>query len=102
MLNDQESPVLKVGTPVGRKAHSDATLLAAPVDRRLPEQSQSFCHGRRQYGRPMMAITVKKQLGPVRHVLSQMVVAGTVSVPDPVVVRVSSEPQQEEDVDHGE
>jgi hypothetical protein len=37
----------------------------------------------------MMAMMAKKNLGPVRHVLSQMVVAGVMIVSPPVQVRVS-------------
>ena len=43
--------------------------------------------GYRSFGRPLMALTALKP-GPVRHVISQMVVAGAMVVTPPLKVRV--------------
>lgn len=77
-----------VGGPLTRRNHEEATLLASPKTDRLARLAASRCHGRKLLGRPLMAMTAKKSLGPVRHVLSQMVVAGTMVVQPPVAVRV--------------
>ena len=90
MLTETSAALLKVGSAVARKSHDEATLLAKNHDGALEQQSKSFCHGRRQFGRPMMALTAKKSLGPVRHVLSQMVVSGSMVVNPPVQVRITS------------
>lgn len=43
----------------------------------------------------MMALSAKKSLGPVRHALSQMVVAGTMVINPPVQVRITSDTAEE-------
>jgi hypothetical protein len=95
MLNEDEI-VFNVGTPVSRKSFDDATRLAEPVDLRLSKDRMSLCRGVRTFGRPLMALVVKKELGNIRHALSQMVVAGTMSVPGPVTIRVPSLSKEEE------
>jgi len=67
----------------------DATLLSSPTNKKLFEESGSHCAGSRRWGKPLMALTVKKNLGKVRHALSQMVVAGTMTVQKPVQVRIT-------------
>ncbi len=86
---------LKVGTDIGRRGFEAAVLLGDARDLRLASGSASFCHGRRHFGRPMMALATKKSLGPVRHALSQMVVAGTVLVQQPVQVRITASQGEE-------
>jgi hypothetical protein len=100
MLKDDSAALLKVGSAVSRHGYDQAILLATQKDDILEKRAQSFCHGRRQFGRPMMALTAKRSLGPVRHVLSQMVVSGTMTVNPPVQVRISS--PQEGAVESGE
>lgn len=92
MLNGAEmlkAGVLVVGGPITRWAHEEAVRLSAPrelVD--LAKPAASVCHGRKQMGRPMMAMMTKKNLGPVRHAIAQMAVGGTMVVQPPIVVRV--------------
>ena len=43
--------------------------------------------GYRSFGRPLMALTALKP-GPVRHIITQMVVAGAMVVTPPLKVRV--------------
>jgi hypothetical protein len=90
MLKDPPRVDLKVGGPITRKSHDDAVLLASNNEKQFAENAKSYCHGRRQFGRPMLALTAKKSLGPVRHILSQMVVAGSMKVNPPVQVRITS------------
>jgi len=78
-----------VGGPLTRRNHDEATLLSTPLERGLVAMARSHCHGAHSFGRPMMALLAKKNLGPVRHVLSQMVVAGVMIVSPPVQVRVA-------------
>lgn len=47
--------------------------------RMLPFREDSL-YGTRSVKKPLIAITTKKDPGPVRHALSQMVVAGTMTV----------------------
>jgi hypothetical protein len=47
--------------------------------RMLPFREDSL-YGTRSVKKPLIAITAKKEPGPVRHALSQMVVAGTMTV----------------------
>lgn len=82
-------PKLVVGGPLTRRNHDQATLLSTPLEKGLVDMARSQCHGTHSFGRPMMALLAKKNLGPVRHVLSQMVVAGVMIVSPPVQVRVS-------------
>ena len=46
-------------------------------------------HGERNHVWPMMALRTQPELGDCRHVLSQMVVAGTMSVFPPIHISVS-------------
>ncbi|HMV67476.1 MAG TPA: hypothetical protein PKA64_11545 [Myxococcota bacterium] len=87
-MGDASLLAASVGGPLTRQNHEEATLLALHKTDRLARLSASRCHGRKLLGRPLMAMTAKKSLGPVRHVLSQMVVAGTMVVQPPVEVRV--------------
>lgn len=86
--NVTRGPRLTVGGPLTRRQHDEATLLSTPLERGLVNMAKSQCHGAHSFGRPMMALMAKKNLGPVRHVLSQMVVAGVMIVSPPVQVRV--------------
>lgn len=71
-------------------AHDEAKKLAERIDPRLAAQRFSTAYGHRQFSYPMLALQAKKKLGPCRHALSQMVVAGTMVVQPPVQVRITS------------
>ena len=43
--------------------------------------------GERQFGWPLLALNAKRELGRVRHALSQRVVAGTMIVTPPIQIR---------------
>ncbi len=90
LTEDLRSPALTVGSTVGRHGYDTATLLARQVDQRLARKADSLCMGMRHFGKPMMAITAKQEMGPVRHALSQMVVAGVMTSHPPIQVRVYS------------
>lgn len=45
----------------------------------------SLLHGERNFGWPTLALRTSFTLGPVRHALSQMVVAGTMTIFPPFV-----------------
>lgn len=81
-----------------RHSHGKAVQLAdKTLNFQLSGQVNSYCCGERRFGRPLMALLAKKNLGPCRHALSQMVVAGTMYVQTPVQVKISSveeEPQK--------
>lgn len=64
----------------------------------LAEDQISRLMGYRSYGHPMMALTATKP-GPVRHIITQMVVAGAMMVTPPLQVRVF-DPRHHQDPDH--
>jgi len=47
-------------------------------------QTNSFLHGYRVKRYPLMALTTQRSMGPSRHILSQRVVAGTMTVSPPL------------------
>ena len=81
---------LVVGGPLTRRNHDVAVRLSEGRADLFLSRAASVCRGRRQFGRPMMALNADKRLGPVRHALAQMVVAGTMVVEPPIQVRVPS------------
>jgi len=86
---------LVVGGPLTRQNHAAAVKLAEPRSFVLVQNLASVVRGRVQFGRPMMALVTEKKLGPVRHAVAQMVVAGTMVVQPPVQVRVSDGPRKQ-------
>ena len=74
-----------------KRDYDRAVSLSNHMGPGLARQADSYCYGLKQFGKPMMALTAQKKLGPVRHALSQMVVAGTLFTPAPVQVRITSE-----------
>jgi hypothetical protein len=87
---ERDLPRLTVGSAAGEWNHDSAVRLGRKYDRRLATNADSVCMGVRQFGKPMMALVTQQKLGPVRHALSQMVVAGTMTTQPPVQVRVWS------------
>jgi hypothetical protein len=75
-------------SPLMLDAHSVAVRLSDERDAALAEKRTSLTCGRRQFGSPMMALQAKKSLGPCRHALTQMVVAGSMVVNPPVQIRI--------------
>jgi hypothetical protein len=49
----------------------------------IETQTSSVLHGKRTLRFPLIALTTRRSMGPSRHVLSQMVVAGTMTVHPP-------------------
>ena len=84
----QVPPTLVVGGPISRQNHASAVRLAEPLDDRLVKMVGSVCRNRAAFGRPMISLTTKRNMGPVRHILSQRVVAGMMTVSPPVQVRI--------------
>lgn len=84
---------LIVGGPLSRQNHAAAVKLAEHRSFVLVQNLASVVRGRVHFGRPMMALATEKKLGPVRHAVAQMVVAGTMVVQPPVQVRVSDGPR---------
>ena len=63
----------------------DSSRFARESGRVTSRSHSSLLHGSRDFGWPVMALRTSFALGPVRHALSQMVVAGTMSVFPPFV-----------------
>jgi hypothetical protein len=79
---------LIVGGPMAEERHEQACLLGQERSDRMIAHARSFCHGRHGFGRPMMMLQAQQNLGPCRHALTQMVVAGGMVIQPPVQVRV--------------
>ena len=52
---------------------------------RAKKMSSCVLYGQRRFGWPLMALHTQRELGPVRHAISQMVVAGTMTIFPPFV-----------------
>jgi hypothetical protein len=64
------------------RTHADARRLGRAVD--THEFHRDILRGSRRIARPMMAIATKQNMGPCRHALAQMVVAGVMTVTPPL------------------
>ena len=74
-----------------RDVHVRSRRLGQRVVRSLAAARTDLLFGhQRGIKRPLIALTTKKEMGPVRHALSQMVVAGVMTVHPPV--RPGAEP----------
>jgi hypothetical protein len=74
-------------------------------ERRALEQGQrdDRLYGERQQKWPMLALEATPDLGNCRHVLSQMVVAGTMDVRPPIFVSTDrGEPEEKKAIKQGE
>jgi len=76
-------------TVLGVAATVDA--LRHPYGIHMTWSTEGKLLGERQFGFPFIAATVKTHMGPARHALSQMVVAGTMTHQPPVRVVVEKE-----------
>lgn len=70
--------------PLFRAAHAASIRLHRRMARTTTGLHRDLLHGDRQFGWPMAALSVQQDLGPVRHALSQMIVAGTMTVFPPI------------------
>lgn len=66
-----------------RREHVRAARFKAASEGRTPNFHQDILLGERNFGWPLMALRTQSNLGPCRHALSQMVVAGTLTVLPP-------------------
>lgn len=64
------------------RSHRQAVQLGEAAEH--PAFHRDLLYGRRGIKRPMVALTTKKELGNCRHALSQMVVAGVMTVHPPM------------------
>jgi hypothetical protein len=80
-----------------KDAHVRSRRLGQRVVRSLAEARSNVLFGdQRGIKRPLIALTTKKEMGPVRHALSQMVVAGVMTVHPPM--RPGAEPAKAAEV----
>jgi hypothetical protein len=76
-MSDDKEPELR---PIHvLAAHRQSSLRLGQESRVLPFREDTL-YGVRSIKKPLISITVKKDPGPIRHALSQMVVAGTMTV----------------------
>ncbi len=64
------------------RSHADACRLGEAGETLSPRRGLLF--GTRGIKRPMVALTTKQNMGPCRHALAQMVVAGVMTVHPPL------------------
>lgn len=77
-----------------RKEHPKATRIGDVAMGLSQRFHQDILLGVRSFGWPLMALQTQSSLGPCRHALSQMVVAGTMTVFPPFM---STRPGNEQD-----
>ena len=70
--------------PLFRAAHAASGRLHRRMVTTTAGLHRDLLHGDRQFGWPMAALSVQQDLGSVRHALSQMVVAGTMTIFPPI------------------
>lgn len=63
-----------------RSTHRPAGRLYRRAILNTPTFKLDLLYGDRQFGWPLAALRAQQELGPVRHALSQMVVAGVMTV----------------------
>lgn len=80
-----DSVVASLESPL-RRSYADAGRLARPHRGRLAWERRGLLRGEVEFGWPVLALHVRRDLGQVRHALSQRVVAGVLQVylPPPV------------------
>lgn len=66
-------------SPFRRDHAASARLLGLAVARTAREHDR-LLHGDRDFGWPMLALRTRFAMGPVRHALTQRVVAGTMTI----------------------
>jgi hypothetical protein len=73
------------GTPLS-SLHSLSGEVTAFIlkDQQKPQTSSVLC-GQRVRRYPFICLTTQRSMGPYRHILSQMVVAGTMTVQPPFI-----------------
>lgn len=69
-------------TPLLRDYERKARFHQLSIER-ARKMSSVLLYGQRRFGWPMMALQTQRELGPVRHAVSQMVVAGTMTIYPP-------------------
>lgn len=77
-----------------RREHTKAARLQAPATGKATHFHQDILLGERNFGWPLMALRTQTSIGPCRHAISQMVVAGTMTVFPPFM---STRPGNEQD-----
>lgn len=82
---------MKLRSPI-REAWATATALARPVKRLT--FFEDVLRGFRGVRRPLIALSTEQNMGPVRHALSQRVVAGTMTVHYSLAPREEAIPPQ--------
>lgn len=65
--------------------HERKALFYVNALERTKKMSTCVLYGQRRFGWPLMALHTQRELGPVRHAISQMVVAGTMTIFPPFV-----------------
>lgn len=72
-----------------RQDHARSARAMAQALELVSQRHDRLLHGARDFGWPVLALRTNFALGPVRHALSQQVVAGTMTVFPPVAAHVS-------------
>ena len=82
-LQESSTYLLKdVSTPFSNK-HQHACMLGREKIVFLPKEHKDILRGERGTRYPLMCLTTQRTMGPSRHVLSQMVVGGSMSIHPP-------------------
>lgn len=73
------------------KYHQHACMLGKESIVFLPKEHKDILRGERGTRYPLMCLTTQRTMGPSRHVLSQMVVGGSMSIHPPFESKTSTQ-----------
>ena len=83
-MSSPEADLLALkSTPCSRTFHLLKKSLLADEKSHIRPQTQTILNGYRAKRYPLMALNTQRSMGPYRHILSQRVVAGTMTVHPP-------------------
>jgi hypothetical protein len=73
------------GTPISALHNLSKEVTTSVLKGQQKPQTSSVLCGQRVRRYPFIALTTQRSMGPYRHILSQMVVAGTMTVQPPFI-----------------
>jgi hypothetical protein len=91
-LQDKETYLLKQKILPFAHVHKHALMLGKENITFLPNEHKDILRGERGTRYPFMCLTTQRTMGPSRHVLSQMVVGGSMSIHPPFKPNKSTQP----------
>jgi hypothetical protein len=91
-LQDQSTFLLTKCHMPFKSKHKHARMLGKENIVFLPKEHKDILRGERGTRYPLMCLTTQRTMGPSRHVLSQMVVGGSMSIHPPFDTNTLTQP----------